>query len=154
MQHQVWSMRRCGCSSAAPCLLAWLVHIWCAQQKHSRSKLLQDVDPHDGLPKLRARWIERRQPASDGAFTQMYYAKQGIITEEMAFVAAREDVEPEYVRSEVARGRAIIPANKRHLELEPTVIGALSLPLVGPLVLVIPMVCMLSACKAAEVLAL
>jgi len=46
------------------------------------------------------------------------------VTEEMAFCAAREGVEPEYVRAEVARGRAIIPANKRHKELEPTVIGA------------------------------
>lgn len=45
------------------------------------------------------------------------------MTEEMAFVAAREGLDAEFVRSEVARGRAIIPANKRHLELEPTVIG-------------------------------
>ena len=47
------------------------------------------------------------------------------MTEEMAFCAAREGMDPEFVRSEVARGRAIIPANKRHMELEPTVIGAL-----------------------------
>jgi hypothetical protein len=53
----------------------------------------------------------------------MYYAKQGIITEEMAFCAVRESMDPEFVRSEVARGRAIIPANRKHLELEPTVIG-------------------------------
>ena len=56
--------------------------------------------------------------------TQQHYAKAGVVTEEMAFCAAREGVEPEFVRSEVARGRAIIPANKRHPELEPTVIGA------------------------------
>lgn len=55
--------------------------------------------------------------------TQMYYAKKGVVTEEMAFAAAREGIDPEFVRSEVARGRAIIPANRRHLELEPTVIG-------------------------------
>ena len=84
---------------------------------------MQGVDPHDGLPTLRKSWVERRQPGPDGAFTQMYYAKEGIITEEMAFVAARESLEAEYVRSEVARGRAIIPANKRHTELEPTIIG-------------------------------
>jgi phosphomethylpyrimidine synthase len=53
----------------------------------------------------------------------MHYAKAGVITEEMAFVAAREGLPAEFVRSEVARGRAIIPANKHHLELEPTVIG-------------------------------
>ena len=56
--------------------------------------------------------------------TQQHYAKAGVVTEEMAFCAAREGMDPEFVRSEVARGRAIIPANKRHTELEPTVIGA------------------------------
>lgn len=49
----------------------------------------------------------------------MHYARQGIVTEEMAFAAAREGLDPEFVRAEVAAGRAIIPANKRHLELEP-----------------------------------
>ena len=83
----------------------------------------QGYDPRDGLPPLRKDWITRREARGDTAFTQMYYARQGIITEEMAFAAVREGLEPEYVRSEVARGRAIIPANKRHLELEPTVIG-------------------------------
>lgn len=46
------------------------------------------------------------------------------MTEEMAFVAAREGLEPEFVMSEVARGRAIIPANRMHPELEPTIVGA------------------------------
>ena len=68
----------------------------------------------------------------------MYYARQNVITEEMAYVAARENMDPEFIRSEVqfsslcldannfrkvARGRAIIPSNKKHLELEPTIIG-------------------------------
>lgn len=53
----------------------------------------------------------------------MYYAKQGIITEEMQYCAAREKLDPEFVRSEVARGRAIIPSNKKHLELEPMIVG-------------------------------
>lgn len=83
----------------------------------------QGISPRDGLPKLRKTWIERREARGDQVFTQMHYAKQGIITEEMAFCAAREGLDAEYVRSEVARGRAIIPANKRHLELEPVVIG-------------------------------
>ncbi|GAX73547.1 hypothetical protein CEUSTIGMA_g998.t1 [Chlamydomonas eustigma] len=82
----------------------------------------QGVDPREGLPKLRAKWVARREANGDKQPTQMYYARQGIITEEMAFVATRESLDPEYVRSEVARGRAIIPANKRHLELEPTII--------------------------------
>ena len=53
----------------------------------------------------------------------MHYAKQGIITKEMKFVAKREDVSPEYVRSEIARGRAIIPNNVNHPESEPMIIG-------------------------------
>jgi phosphomethylpyrimidine synthase len=55
--------------------------------------------------------------------TQLYYARRGDITEEMEFVAIREGMEPEFVRSEVARGRAIIPANINHPELEPMIIG-------------------------------
>lgn len=81
----------------------------------------QNCDPRQGLPKLRKEWVDRR--TADATPTQMYYARNGIITEEMAFAAAREGLDPEFVRSEVARGRAIIPANKRHLELEPCVIG-------------------------------
>lgn len=83
----------------------------------------QGVDPRDGLPKLRTAWVGPREVRGDATPTQMYYARQGIITEEMAFCAAREGVDPELVRAEVARGRAIIPANKRHLELEPCVVG-------------------------------
>lgn len=82
----------------------------------------QDVNPRDGLPKLRQNWVAKREQRGDKVCTQMHYAKQGIVTEEMAFVAAREGLDVEFVRSEVARGRAIIPANKRHLELEPTII--------------------------------
>ena len=98
-----------------------------------------------------------RKAISNQAVTQMYYAKQGIITPEMEFVAIRErmnldklfrqpeyqklikqhaghdfganmpktpdDITPEFVRDEVARGRAIIPANINHIELEPMIIG-------------------------------
>ena len=55
--------------------------------------------------------------------TQMHYARQGITTPEMEFIAIREHVDPEFVRSEVARGRAIIPANINHPESEPMIIG-------------------------------
>ena len=66
--------------------------------------------------------------------TQMYYAKQGIITPEMEYVAIRENmnceqlgikshITPEFVRDEVARGRAVIPANINHPEAEPMIIG-------------------------------
>jgi len=69
----------------------------------------------------RAAWIARR--SGDAAPTQLYYARRGVVTEEMRFIADRERIDPESIRSEVAAGRAIIPANIRHLELEPMVIG-------------------------------
>jgi phosphomethylpyrimidine synthase len=83
----------------------------------------QKLDPRDGIPKLRKEWIARRLARGDKRVTQQYYAKQGIITEEMQFCAAREKMDPEFVRSEVARGRAIIPSNINHPELEPMIIG-------------------------------
>ncbi|GLY09519.1 phosphomethylpyrimidine synthase ThiC [Pseudobacillus badius] len=55
--------------------------------------------------------------------TQLHYAKKGIITPEMEFIALRENMSPEFVREEVARGRAIIPANINHPEIEPMIIG-------------------------------
>ncbi|MGH8992306.1 MAG: phosphomethylpyrimidine synthase ThiC, partial [Acidimicrobiia bacterium] len=62
--------------------------------------------------------------ATDGAaVTQLHYARRGEITPEMAFVALREGLEPAFVRDEVARGRAIIPANVNHPESEPMAIG-------------------------------
>jgi phosphomethylpyrimidine synthase len=110
----------------------------------------RDVDPREGLPPLRDGWIRGRRdvkkvrssfaserlaeevPAAlrretvlsgTGPVTQMHYARRGDVTSEMEFVALREDMDPEFVRSEVARGRAIIPANINHPELEPTIIG-------------------------------
>jgi phosphomethylpyrimidine synthase len=55
--------------------------------------------------------------------TQLHYAKKGMITPEMAFIAIRENMKPEFVRDEVARGRAIIPSNINHPETEPMIIG-------------------------------
>lgn len=90
------------------------------------------IDPHVGLPKLRAPWINGRLaqngknplPGGDtGNRTQMHYARRGIITEEMRFVAIRENVTPEFVRDEIAAGRAILPANINHPESEPMIIG-------------------------------
>jgi phosphomethylpyrimidine synthase len=81
------------------------------------------VDLHQGLPKLRQPWIDRRIARGDVNFSQMHYARLGEITEEMRFVALRENVAPEFVRDEIARGRAIIPANIKHPETEPMIIG-------------------------------
>jgi phosphomethylpyrimidine synthase len=53
----------------------------------------------------------------------MHYARKGIITPEMEFVAIREGVTPDFVRQEIAEGRAILPANINHPELEPMIIG-------------------------------
>lgn len=55
--------------------------------------------------------------------TQLHYARKGIITPEMEFVAIRENMDPEFVRSEIAVGRAIMPSNINHPEAEPMIIG-------------------------------
>ena len=87
-----------------------------------------DIDLRRGIPRMRDSWIEGREG------TQMFYAKQGIVTPEMEYVAIRETMDckqrgidtyitPEFVRQEVAAGRAVIPANRRHPESEPMIIG-------------------------------
>ena len=109
------------------------------------------IDLRKGLPELRKSWIsargnyDAREPSyrpvpghSDpdtplparrrvlrgrGTVTQMHYAKKGIITPEMEFVAIRENLDPDFVRDEIARGRAILPANINHPEIEPMAIG-------------------------------
>ena len=109
-------------------------------------------DVRDGLPPLREPWIAARDvrvtgrsaPLSpgkrddplalppglhrttrrgNGPVTQMHYARRGEVTPEMEFIALREGMDPGFVRDEVARGRAIIPANVNHPELEPMIIG-------------------------------
>lgn len=87
---------------------------------------------HEGLPRLRKSWGKHHSLSGDNV-TQLHYARKGIITPEMEFVAIRENlrreitqeskITPEYVRAEIAAGRAIIPANIRHFELEPMIIG-------------------------------
>lgn len=111
-----------------------------------------NIDLNKGLPKLREAWINNRLAQKEEALTQLYFARKGIITEEMEYVAIRENllreefktnypdrelrlkgqsfgaclpntVTAEFVREEIARGRAVIPANKNHPELEPMIIG-------------------------------
>ena len=111
------------------------------------------LDLRQGLPALRSPWILERGDVEEStehrighngqgkakpfpglqrkplraklgrAVTQMHYARSGIVTPEMEFIALREGMDPELVRSEVARGRAIIPANINHPESEPMIIG-------------------------------
>ena len=111
----------------------------------------QGVDVTHGLPALRKPWILERgdveeverefvieseierdlipEPLRRDALrgkkcvTQLHYARKGIITPEMRYIAAREGVEPEFVRDEVAACRAIIPSNVNHPESEPMIIG-------------------------------
>src|SRR5208337_4307034 len=81
--------------------------------------------------KPRAEWITKRREeaarSGDSNMSQMHFARKGLLTEEMVFVAEREKVAPELVRDEVAAGRMIIPANINHPELEPMAIGVASL---------------------------
>ncbi|GAA4893773.1 phosphomethylpyrimidine synthase [Streptomonospora salina] len=81
-----------------------------------------DIDVHSGLERIREEWIRAREPVG-GAVTQAAFAEAGIITPEMHYIAAREGMDPEFVRSEVAIGRAVIPANRCHPESEPMIIG-------------------------------
>ncbi|WP_370969029.1 phosphomethylpyrimidine synthase ThiC [Amycolatopsis sp. cg9] len=76
------------------------------------------IDVHSGLHRLRAGWADGREHN-----TQLGWAKQGVVTREMEYIAARERVDPEFVRAEVAGGRAVIPVNRKHPESEPMVIG-------------------------------
>ncbi len=73
---------------------------------------------------MRTEWVKQR--ANDKIPTQMHYARRGMVTGEMEFVARRENLAPELIRSEVARGRMIIPANINHAALEPMCIGIAS----------------------------
>ncbi|MCL2660867.1 MAG: phosphomethylpyrimidine synthase ThiC, partial [Acidobacteriaceae bacterium] len=83
------------------------------------------------LPTGRADWIVKRKAeaerSGDWNMSQMHFARKGLVTEEMAFVAQREKLSPELVRNEIAAGRMIIPANINHVELEPMAIGVESL---------------------------
>jgi phosphomethylpyrimidine synthase len=82
-------------------------------------------DPAVGLPPLREPWIAARA-GSDfaGRPTQFAYARAGLVTPEMEFVALRENVPVEVVRAEIASGRAVLPVNVNHPESEPMIIGA------------------------------
>lgn len=89
-----------------------------------------ELDLKAGLAKIRDEWTMAPAVSADPAnadapkvATQLAWARAGIITPEMAYAAAREGVDPEIVREEVAAGRAVIPANHKHPEIEPMVIG-------------------------------
>jgi len=109
--------------------------VWIAERGDTESYEGRTVMPEDNgfLTAERAaeKGAERfpglsRRPlrAKDGAnVTQMHYARRGIVTPEMEYIAIREGMDPQFVRKEVAEGRAIIPANINHPECEPMIIG-------------------------------
>jgi len=76
---------------------------------------------------LRSQWIAdraaRQREAGSDAMTQLHFARRGETTPEMEYIAAREGISAELIRTEVALGRLIIPANIKHPELEPMAIG-------------------------------
>src|ERR1700753_1432224 len=94
---------------------------------HSTSHTAQS----EAKPKLREEWITRRREhaarTGDSNVSQMHFARKGLITEEMLYVADKEKIRPELIRDEIAIGRMIIPANINHPELEPMASGVESL---------------------------
>lgn len=88
------------------------------------------INTKKGLPKVRENWTKKRIEEQD-FHTQLWYAKNGIVTPEMEYVAIRENqnsshpnaITPEMVREEIASGRAILPSNYKHPEAEPMIIG-------------------------------
>ncbi len=91
-------------------------------QSSSQYRRQEEKDP--SLNSIRFSRIRKPLRAKKGSnVSQMHYARRGIVTPEMEFIAIREGCNPEFVRSEVARGRAIIPANINHPETEPMIIG-------------------------------
>src|SRR6201996_2063064 len=79
------------------------------------------------VPTGRAEWIVKRKAEAertgDWNMSQMHFARKGMITEEMAFVAQKEKISPELVRNEIAKGTMIIPANINNQRLEPMATG-------------------------------
>lgn len=106
-------------------------HSWILERGDVESYEGREVKPEDDGVKVASKHTPvfpqmGRKPlrAKQGAnVTQMHYARNGIITSEMEYVAIREGVEPEFVRKEIAEGRAILPANINHPEAEPMIIG-------------------------------
>lgn len=94
------------------------------------------ADTAKGLPKVRQAWIDKRMKDDGECKTQLWYARNGVITPEMEYVAIRENqglsaeickgeqITAEQVREEIAAGRAILPANIKHPECEPMIIGS------------------------------
>jgi phosphomethylpyrimidine synthase len=119
----------------APLRLPWILERADVEELASSTSVYRQLRERDAdLDAIRFKAERRPMRAKAGKnVTQMHYAKQGIVTPEMEFIAIRENlgreasgrrpITPEFVRDEVARGRAVIPANINHPESEPMIIG-------------------------------
>src|SRR5438093_7953684 len=108
-----------------PLRLAWILGRGDVEELPGSTSVYRKTREEDpALGGVRFASVRRPLRARPGRrVTQMHYARRGEVTPEMEFVALREGVVPEVVRDEVARGRAIIPANVNHPETEPMIIG-------------------------------
>src|SRR5437879_455302 len=108
-----------------PMRLPWILGRADVDELSGPSSLYRrDRESDPALGGVRFASVRRPLRAKTGRrVTQMHYARRGEVTPEMEFIALREGVAPERVRDEVARGRAIIPANVNHPETEPMIIG-------------------------------
>jgi len=108
----------------SPLRRAWILERGDVEEYKGRSVQPLDNGYHVGNTQVPGNFARPPLRAQIGHnVTQMHYAKRGMITPEMEFVAIREQLDPEFVRAEVACGRAIIPANINHPESEPMIIG-------------------------------
>ncbi len=110
----------------APLRDAWIRERADVEEYDGRPVTTLDDGGERGVASIETFPTALRRPlrAKPGAnVSQMHYARRGLITPEMEFIALRENVTPEFVRLEVAEGRAIIPANVNHPESEPMIIG-------------------------------
>ncbi|MCW2586766.1 MAG: thiamine biosynthesis protein ThiC, partial [Frankiales bacterium] len=105
---------------------------WIAERGDTEAYAGREVQPidnglkahdHRNLDSVFAGTRPPRRAVAGKNVTQLHYAKQGVITPEMEFVAVREGVAPEFVRDELARGRVVLPLNVNHPESEPMAIG-------------------------------
>jgi len=116
------------CQGLKPHRLNWILERGDVESYEGRSVQLADngVRKEEDLrevpqfPGLKCKPLRAKKGKN---VTQLHYARKGIITPEMEYIAVREQVEPEFVRQEVAAGRAIIPCNINHPESEPMIIG-------------------------------
>ncbi|WP_131740892.1 phosphomethylpyrimidine synthase ThiC [Actinomadura roseirufa] len=104
---------------------AWIAERGDTAPYEGRTARPEDDGRRSGDPLRGGAAFPERRPrrAVGGAVTQRAYARRGEITSEMEFVALREGVPPEFVRDELAAGRAVLPANVNHPEIEPMIIG-------------------------------